>query len=94
MNHEPIKELVLKAPDGREKRMLAFLPEEKYEQNFREAAARKGLTVVEMKSLPPSLPTVANGGLLPFVGPQPHSVATLKTPVAQREGGYPKRLND
>ena len=50
------KELILRAPDGTEKRMLAFLPEEKYEQNFREAAARKGLMVVEMKSLPPSPP--------------------------------------
>ena len=30
-----------------------------------------------------STPSVANGDLLPFVGPQPHSVATLKTPVVQ-----------
>ena len=30
------------------------------------------------------LPTVANGDSLPFVGPEPHSVAPLKTPVAQR----------
>ena len=29
----------------------------------------------------PSGPNVANGDSLPFVGPQPHSVATLKTPT-------------
>ena len=29
-----------------------------------------------------SKPSVANGDSLPFVGPQPHSVAALKTPVA------------
>lgn len=45
------KELILRAPDGREKRMLAFLPEEKYEQNFRESAARKGLMVLQIKTL-------------------------------------------
>ena len=35
---------------------------------------------------PPSPATVASGDLLPFVGPKPHSVASLKTPVAPREG--------
>ena len=37
--------------------------------------------------LTPSLnPAVANGNSLPFVGPQPHLVAALKTPVAPRGG--------
>ena len=31
--------------------MLAFLPEETYEQNFREAAARTGLMVLQIKTL-------------------------------------------
>ena len=30
-------------------------------------------------------PSVANGDSLPFVGPQPHSMAALKTPVASLE---------
>ena len=34
----------------------------------------------------PDPATVASGDLLPFVGPKPHSVASLKTPVAPREG--------
>ena len=32
------------------------------------------------------IPTVANGNSLPFVGPQPHPVAALKTPVAPQGG--------
>ena len=36
----------------------------------------------ERKSLSPDPNTVADGNPLPFVGPQPHSVAVLKTPVA------------
>ena len=32
------------------------------------------------------LPSVANGDSLPFVEPEPHSVAPLKTPVAQGGG--------
>ena len=38
-------------------------------------------------SLTPDPNTVANGDSLPFVGPEPHSLAPLKTPVAPvREG--------
>lgn len=51
MNHDPIKELTLKAPDGREKRMLAFLPTEETVQKLCEATARKGLTVLQIKTL-------------------------------------------
>jgi len=32
-------------------------------------------------------PSVANGDSLPFVGPQPHSMAALKTPVAFMSDG-------
>ena len=44
-----IKELILKAPDGREKRMLAFLPTEDTERNFLASAMRMGLEVSEIK---------------------------------------------
>ena len=40
-----------------------------------------------MCSLTPSLNSVVNGDSLPFVGPQPHSVATLKAPVAPKGEG-------
>ena len=39
------------------------------------------------KLSPFPIPTVANGDSLPFVGPQPHPVAALKTPVAPQGGG-------
>ena len=39
------------------------------------------------KSLTPSPNTVESGNSLPSVGPQPHLVATLKTPFAPRRGG-------
>ena len=35
-----------------------------------------------LKSRPPLTASVASGNLLPFVEPEPHSVASLKTPVA------------
>ena len=37
-------------------------------------------------------PSVANGDSLPFVGPQPHSVAALKTPVALRKRAFYSRF--
>ena len=37
-----------------------------------------------------ALPSVASGDSLPLVGPQPHSVAALKTPVAPLNGGLLK----
>ena len=40
-----------------------------------------------MNGLTPNLNTVANGDSLPFVGPEPHSVALLKTPVAPKGEG-------
>ena len=39
------------------------------------------------ESLTPSPNTVANGDSLPFVGPEPHSVVPLKTPVAPKGEG-------
>ena len=39
------------------------------------------------ESLTPSPNTVANGDSLPFVGPEPHLVAPLKTPVAPKGEG-------
>ena len=44
-------------------------------------------TILHRYMLTPSLTSVASGDSLPFVGPQPHSVATLKTPVASRGEG-------
>jgi len=35
---------------------------------------------------PLTLNPVVNGDSLPFVGPEPHSVAPLKAPVAPRRG--------
>lgn len=37
--------------------------------------------------LTPNPNTVESGNSLPSVGPQPHLVATLKTPFAPRKGG-------
>ena len=46
-------------------------------------------TIEDNESLTPGPNTVANGDSLPFVGPEPHSGAPLKTPVAPvGEGGY------
>ena len=41
---------------------------------------------VNKKASPLTLNPVVNGDSLPFVGPKPHSVASLKTPVAPRRG--------
>ena len=49
-------------------------------------AKKKEYTIGKL-SLSPSPTSVANGDSLPFVGPQPHSVAALKTPVAPQERG-------
>lgn len=38
-----IYELILKAPDGSERKMLAFLPTEETRRNFFTAAEKKGL---------------------------------------------------
>ena len=48
-------------------------------------AKKKGYTIGKL-SLSPSPTSVANGDSLPFVVPQPHSVAALKTPVAPSRG--------
>ena len=40
----------------------------------------------EEESLSPTLPSVASGDSLPFVGSNPHLVDSLTTPVAQGEG--------
>ena len=45
MKHKPIYEIILKTPDGREKRMLVYLPTEEIKQNFLASAERKGLEV-------------------------------------------------
>ena len=46
-------------------------------------------TIEDNESLTPGPNTVANGDSLPVVGPEPHSGAPLKTPVAPvGEGGY------
>jgi len=43
---------------------------------------------VKRKSFTPALNSVVNGDPLPFVGPKPHPVVSLKTPVAPvGEGG-------
>lgn len=45
--------------------------------------------------LPPTQnPSVANGNSLPLVGPQPHLVAALKTPVAPRGGDVKRQVLD
>lgn len=44
-----IYELTLRAPDGRERRTLAWFPTEEVLQDLREKAERKGLTVEENK---------------------------------------------
>lgn len=45
-----IYELVLRAPDGRERRMLAWLPTEAIMQDFYEKAKRYGISVTEVKT--------------------------------------------
>lgn len=46
-----IYELTLKAPDGREKRMLAWLPTEQVRQNFYEKARRNGIEIITEQEL-------------------------------------------
>jgi len=41
---------------------------------------------------PLTLNPVVNGDSLPFVGPEPHSVAPLKAPVAPRRGELKKKI--
>ena len=42
---DAIYELILKAPDGRERKTLAFLPTEETRRNFLTAAAKRKLKV-------------------------------------------------
>ena len=50
-------------------------------------AKKKTYTIGKLYASPlPSPTSVANGDSLPFVVPQPHSVAALKTPVAPSRG--------
>lgn len=42
---EGICELILRTPDGRERRTLAWLPTEAVRQDFYDKAAKRGLTV-------------------------------------------------
>lgn len=44
-----IYELTLRAPDGRERRMLAWFPTEECRRDFYEKAAKRGLTITENK---------------------------------------------
>lgn len=44
-----IYELTLRAPDGRERRTLAWFPTEEVRKDLHEKAERKGLTVEENK---------------------------------------------
>ena len=46
------------------------------------------------KLTPTQNPSVANGNSLPLVGPQPHLVAALKTPVAPRGGDVKRQVLD
>ena len=55
-------------------------------QLFTESHKKKG----DNDSLTPSPNTVESGNSLPSVGPQPHLVATLKTPFAPRRGELKK----
>lgn len=41
-----VYDLTLRAPDGRERRMLAWLPTEAVRQDFYEKARRNGLEVI------------------------------------------------
>lgn len=45
-----IYELVLRAPDGRERRQLAIIPNEKVRQDYCDKARRNGLEI-EMRSI-------------------------------------------
>lgn len=42
---EGIYELLLKAPDGRERRTLAWFPTAEVKQDYMDKAAKRGLTV-------------------------------------------------
>lgn len=44
-----VYELVLRAKDGRERRTLAWLPNEEVRKNFYERAHKNGLEVIEIK---------------------------------------------
>jgi hypothetical protein len=48
-----IYELTLRAADGRERRMLAWLPTEACRQDFYDKARKRGLTVTENESTNP-----------------------------------------
>ncbi len=45
-----IYELTLRAPDGRERQVLAWLPTEAVRQDFYEKARKRGLTIIENKN--------------------------------------------
>ena len=45
-----IYELTLRAADGRERRVLAWLPTEACRQDFYDKARKRGLTVIENKN--------------------------------------------
>jgi len=45
-----IYELTLRAPDGQERRMLAWLPTEAIRQDFYEKARQNGISIVESSS--------------------------------------------
>lgn len=50
MNPEPLTgvyALTLRAPDGRERRMLAWLPTEPVRQEFYEKARRSGIEIID-----------------------------------------------
>ena len=56
--------------------------------------AKKKTHTIGKLSLSPSPTSVANGDSLPFVVPQPHLVAALKTPVAPQERGVGEGLGE
>ena len=56
--------------------------------------AKKKTYTIGKLSLSPSPTSVANGDSLPFVVPQPHLVAALKTPVAPQERGVGEGLGE
>ena len=59
-----------------------------------ERIAKKKTYTIGKLSLAPSPTSVANGDSLPFVVPQPHLVAALKTPVAPQERGVGEGLGE
>lgn len=44
-----VYELILRAKDGRERRTLAWLPNEQVRKNFYDRAHKKGLEVIDIK---------------------------------------------